>query len=292
MANIPTTEDAAGYILEIYVELNHARGGDVLRANNFVLPFSKPPWRGSDFRGGMAYAAQQGWVEVLPGGTSYRLTELGLMEASNMDLIGQCNEKLTIERQDGSRHEGVDAFVAGSTIMIPDTTIPIATGDAVLRPFPSGLVDRLIVVDPGFHAKFNNMPAHYQIKYDQAGRAPAGSPGYNVHVTGDHARVNIQSTDNSINAVVYQAEDMAKLADELIQLRAALAPRAHDAEHYAALGAVASAEIAAKEGKSSTIGQALSVVGSGGKWAFDVATEIGVHLAAAALKPYLGLPPG
>ena len=40
------------------------------------------------------------------------------------------------------------------------------------------------------------------------------------------------------------------------------------------------------------IGQALSGLGTGGKWVFDVATEIGVHLAAAALKPYLGLPPG
>ncbi len=119
-----------------------------------------------------------------------------------------------------------------------------------------------------------------------------GTGGQSNVAGGNNARVNILSDDNSSNSIVYQTDDMAKLAAELSQLRLALAPLAHDAEHYAAMGAVASAEIAAKEGKSSTIGQALSAAGKGGRWAFDVATEIGVHLAAAALKPYLGLPPG
>jgi hypothetical protein len=251
MANIPTTEDAARYILEIYVGLN-SRAGDVLRTNNFLLPFSKPPWRGPDFQGGMAYAAQQDWVEVLPGGISYRLTELGFMEAGKMNFLSQCNEKLTIERQDGSRHEGVDALVTAKMILVPDITIPIAPGDVVLRQLPSGLVDRLVVTDPGFHAKVHGMSAHYQVKYRRDGQAPAGSPGYNVHVSGPNARVNINSTDNSTNSVLYQA-DMAKLADEFSQLRSALLQRANDAEHYVAVGAVAKAEIAAKEGEPSTI---------------------------------------
>ena len=121
----------------------------------------------------------------------------------------------------------------------------------------------------------------------------AGGTGNQANVAGgNNARVNNQSTDSSVNSVVYQAEDMAKLADEFSKLRSALLSRARDAEHYAAVGVVASAEIAAKEGKSSKIDQALSVLGSGGKWVFSVARDIGVHLAAAALKPYLGLPPG
>ena len=119
-----------------------------------------------------------------------------------------------------------------------------------------------------------------------------GTGGQSNVATGNNPRVNIRSEDSSTNSIVYQTGDMAKLVDEFSKLRAALLPRAHDAEHYAAIGAVASAEIAAKESQSSTIGQALSALGTGGKWVFDVATEIGVHLAAAALKPYLGLPPG
>jgi len=85
---------------------------------------------------------------------------------------------------------------------------------------------------------------------------------------------------------------MAKLAEEFAQLRSALLPLASDAEQFAAIGAVASAEIAAKNGESSKITQALSALGTGGKWVLGVAKDIGVALVVAALESYLGLPPG
>ena len=121
----------------------------------------------------------------------------------------------------------------------------------------------------------------------------ANGPGGHSNVAGGAgSRVNIQSTDQSTNSVIYNKSDMANLAEELGKLRAALLPRASNAEQYVAVGALASAEIAAREGKSFAIDKALSALGTAGKWAFDVATEIGVHLAAAALMQALGLPPG
>jgi hypothetical protein len=123
--------------------------------------------------------------------------------------------------------------------------------------------------------------------------AIAGGTGGQANVAGgNNARVNIQAADNSTNSVVHQAEGMAELAEELSKLRASLLPQARNAEHYAAIGAVASAEIAAKDGKASNIAQALSALGTGGKWALGVAKDIGVPLAEAALKSHLGLPPG
>lgn len=129
-----------------------------------------------------------------------------------MDLKTQCNETVTIERQDGSRDEGVTALVTGKMIIIPDTTVPISAGDIVLRQIPSGLVDRLIVTDPGYHAKLHALSAHYQVKYRPAGQAPAGSPGYNVHVSGPNAHVNIQSTDNSIKQRTWASWPMNSLS--------------------------------------------------------------------------------
>jgi hypothetical protein len=204
----------------------------------------------------------------------------------------KCNETITVERQDGSRYEDVRALVSGKMIFIPDPRVPIAPNDAILRQLPSGLVERLVVTDPGFYAGISGIPAHYQVKYRREGQEPAGRPGYVVHVSGNNSRVNIQSTDNSTNSIIYQAEDMPKLADEFAQLRAALLTRARSAEHYAAIGAVASAEVAAKEGASPKIAQALSALGAGGRWVVDTAKDIGVPLAVAALKPFLGLPPG
>ena len=121
----------------------------------------------------------------------------------------------------------------------------------------------------------------------------AGGTGGQANVaSGDHAHLNIHSIDNSINPITYKADDMTKLAEEFSKLRSALVVQARDAEHFAAIGAVASAEIAAKDGKPSNIAKALSALGTSGKWALGIAREIGVHLAASALKPYLGLPPG
>jgi hypothetical protein len=294
MATSPMSADAARYILDVFVRRSNCRPGDVLSIRNFHTPFFESPWQSSDFKGGMEYAAQQGWVDVLVGGDSFRITELGFSEAGEgeMNLAGQCNETVTVEQEDGSRHEDVRALVTEKMILIPDPKVPIAPNDAVLRQLPSGLVERLVVTDPGFHARIHGIPEHYQVKYRREGRKPEGRPGYVVHVSGNNPRVNIKSTDNSTNSVIYQAEDMAKLAEEFAQLRAALLPLAHNAEHYAAIGAVASAEMAAKEGASPNIAQALSALGAGGKWVLDAAKDIGVPLAVAALKSYLDLPPG
>ncbi len=81
---------------------------------------------------------------------------------------------------------------------------------------------------------------------------------------------------------------MPQLAAEFAKLRAALVPLARDPEHYAAIGAIAWAEISAKETKPSKVSHALSTSG-GAKWALGVTRDIGVHLAEAALKNYLGL---
>ncbi len=240
----------------------------------------------------MLYAAEQGWVEIVDP-NSFRLTELGFSEAGEdrMDLAGQCNERITVERVDGSRHENVPALVTDKMILIGDPKVPIASNDVVLRHLPSGLVQRLVVTDPGFHPEFHALSAHYQAKYRLEGQEADGKPGYTFNLSGNNQRVNIQSTDNSVNSVTYEAKDMPELARELAKLRAALLPLASDAEHFAAIGAVASAEIAAKNGESSKITQALSALGSGGKWVLGVAKDVGVPVAVAVLQSYLGFPP-
>jgi hypothetical protein len=120
----------------------------------------------------------------------------------------------------------------------------------------------------------------------------AGGTGGQANVAaGSNARVNIQSTDNSNNSVACQADQMVTLAEQFAKLRTALLSQASDAEHYASIGAIASAEIAAKEGNASNMAQALSALGAGGKWVVGIARDIGTELAASALKSYVGLSP-
>lgn len=83
--------------------------------------------------------------------------------------------------------------------------------------------------------------------------------------------------------------DMPKLAAELQKLRSALLPLARDPEHYAAIGAIASAELSAKECQPSKVSLALSTLGSSAKWVLGAARDIGAHLAEAIIKSHLGL---
>ena len=151
---------------------------------------------------------------------------------------------------------------------------------------------RLVVINPGFHAKFHGIPAYYQASYRREGQAQSGQPGYVIHMAGPNARVNINSTDSSTNVVNYQPQELVQLAHEFVTLREELVKLAHNAEDFVAIGVVSQAEIAAKAGDSSKLGNVLSTLGAGGRWVLDVAKEIGVKLVAEVLKSHLGLPPG
>jgi hypothetical protein len=290
MAKTPTTEDAARHVLAIF-DAHGFRAGEVLRLGNFMLPFNKSPWRSQDFKEGMQFAADKGWVEVLPGGTSFRLTPVGCAQAGvqEMNLASECNESITVERQDGTRIENVRSLVTANIVLIPDARVPVAPGDAILRELPSGLVERLIVTEPGFHQTVHGIAAHYQARYRREGQGAPGTAGYNIHVSGENARVNINSTDNSTNNVLKQSANLGAVADELKKLREALLPKATDAEHYTAIGAISSAETAARAGEGAKAEGALSALGSAGKWVFGVAQQIGVATVAAIIKAHLGL---
>ncbi|MFC4035313.1 hypothetical protein ACFO3J_28145 [Streptomyces polygonati] len=74
--------------------------------------------------------------------------------------------------------------------------------------------------------------------------------------------------------------DLATLATQLATLRAALKSEAVDPEHDAAVGAVAQAEVSAKNGDEEG---ALAHLRAAGKWTLDIARKIGTEIAALAI---------
>ena len=109
-----------------------------------------------------------------------------------------------------------------------------------------------------------------------AGQVGAQGPGAHAH----------DMTFNQIWNQTENAIDLKALARDLAALRNHLRQMAQDAAQDAAIGAVAQAEIAAKDGDGP---HALEALAKAGKWAFDNATKIGVAVAAGALKVALGL---
>jgi predicted acylesterase/phospholipase RssA len=106
-----------------------------------------------------------------------------------------------------------------------------------------------------------------------------GSVGGRFNTLHDNTFTHIQ---NQVDTEI----DLAALAAQLCQLRQTGLREAIEPEHTVSLGAIASAEIAAKEGNAST---ALKHLSTAGKWALDLANKIGAAVAAEALKKALGL---
>ncbi|MEM1044349.1 MAG: hypothetical protein AAF845_01830 [Bacteroidota bacterium] len=80
------------------------------------------------------------------------------------------------------------------------------------------------------------------------------------------------------------APDMEALIEDLALLRAAMKQEATSVEHDVAVGSVAAAEAAAREGDSKGVRKHLKAAG---KWALDAATKIGVSAATEAIKASL-----
>ena len=77
MAILPTTEENAHKILEIYRQFK-SRPGHVLRVNNFVAVGARRRWEMSDLQQGLEFAIQHGWIGEKSGG--FELTESGFSE--------------------------------------------------------------------------------------------------------------------------------------------------------------------------------------------------------------------
>ena len=75
MATLPTPEENAKRVLEIYAHFD-SRPGSLLRANNFVAVAARWRIRMTDIQQGLEYAVRQGWIEETENG-SLRLTDRG-----------------------------------------------------------------------------------------------------------------------------------------------------------------------------------------------------------------------
>jgi hypothetical protein len=77
MAKIPSPKETAINILDIFVNHFQERPSHVLRINNFLAVWHKKGLQWDDFVPGMEHAVEEGWVEVLSDGASFRLTQSG-----------------------------------------------------------------------------------------------------------------------------------------------------------------------------------------------------------------------
>ena len=104
-------------------------------------------------------------------------------------------------------------------------------------------------------------------------------------VAGRHVHAH-DMTFHQVSAQQIGHLDMRTLAVELASLRREMKQTATEPDHDIAIGQIAAAEAAAQKGDTGTV---LRHLKTAGKWAFDVATKIGVSVASEAMKKSMGM---
>lgn len=113
------------------------------------------------------------------------------------------NDTVKLLKQDGEIISEIKSSVQKDKIFIQRSDILIETGDLIQRSMSNGSEETYRVIDPGFHEKFHDIPAGYQMDVIKLGipEAKAAVQHITYYISGTNNRVNQHSIDNSFNVV-------------------------------------------------------------------------------------------
>lgn len=132
-------------------------------------------------------------------------------------------DTVTLIKKDGTIVENIKASVQAKEIFIQGHEPLIESGDHVYRKMSNGTEETYEILDPGFHEKFYDIPAGYQMDVRKLG-VPEGRfsrQGVTYNITGNNARLNQNSVDNSVNVVrssAHVVETIDALRQEIVRL--------------------------------------------------------------------------
>ncbi|SEF28489.1 hypothetical protein ABL840_26780 [Variovorax sp. NFACC27] len=125
-------------------------------------------------------------------------------------------------KQDGTRVSGIPCTVDSSMVYMK-ADHRVDPGDLIFRAIPNGAEETYQVIDPVFYKGTVGIGPHYQIKVKKLGIPEARSAVQHITytVTGNNARVNVNSVDNSINVVHVQSDVAEQIETIMAAIRTA-----------------------------------------------------------------------
>jgi hypothetical protein len=121
-------------------------------------------------------------------------------------------DRVSFLKADGKRvRDNIKAAIetAKNQIVTFEVDLPVAEGDFFERTLPNKSVERFEVLDPGFQAGFELIPASFQASVRKVTDRPRPAPPpTSVTIHGDNARVNLNSIDQSTNTSSRTAIDV------------------------------------------------------------------------------------
>jgi hypothetical protein len=132
-------------------------------------------------------------------------------EAGNpmVDLSYYMSDELEIKKTNGSVHKQ-NGLVSRNKITLADLEAPVEEGDEIIRHLPSGVTERYDVLHVQHYSGLRGTGAHIELDVRKAGsRLRSERPSQTVYnITGNNPRVNVNSTDQSVNIVNTNSEDL------------------------------------------------------------------------------------
>lgn len=110
----------------------------------------------------------------------------------------------------------VAAYGTGNPLVVDDVkTADIRVGDEIRLPLPNGRDEAFTVIDPKYYDSNSIFPPHYQIQIKRKDIYEHNKGGfYNIKLHGDGSRINIGSTDNSVN-ISNKADTFSEIKKEI-----------------------------------------------------------------------------
>lgn len=143
-----------------------------------------------------------------------KITILVASRSSTMGFGSLMRDKVSVLKKNGDEHKDIYASVQSEKIFIQRSDILIEIGDLITRKPSNGGSETYEVLDPGFHEQFHGIPAGYQMRVRKLGAPESAAAIQHItyNISGNNARVNNNSTDNSIN-ITANSLALAKIAE-------------------------------------------------------------------------------
>ena len=128
-------------------------------------------------------------------------------------------DTIDIIKQNGEVLKGLKASVQSKAIYMDHNNVLVEPADLIRRQMSNGAEETYEVVDPGFNEACIGFAASYQMQVRKLGLPEAKQRVQSItyNVTGNNARVNHNSVDNSVNQVVIDGA-LAKQVETLRQV--------------------------------------------------------------------------
>jgi hypothetical protein len=133
-------------------------------------------------------------------------------------------DTVSILRQNGEQTTDIGAVVSNKGIIIYfKPGLLIESGDLIQRKMSNGGEETFEVIDPGFQEGHGRIEAFYSMTVKKLGIPEAKTAVQNItyNITGNNARINQNSVDNSTNVVHFSNdvyEKISELRDEINQV--------------------------------------------------------------------------